>query len=196
VGDSALPPARATLLAVGAFGKPHGIRGELTFRPFGSWPAGVAVRRGEGLSVWLERADGFEAARVEAHRPAGEHWIVRLSGISTREEAAGLTGALVHVSRTDLPALDEGEFYVADLPGLEARNEQGEVLGRVTATFWNGAHDVATVVGPRGELLIPLVPAVVQRVDVRAGIVEVLWNADDLEDGGEESPEGTRADER
>jgi 16S rRNA processing protein RimM len=51
------------------------------------------------------------------------------------------------------------------------------VLGVVTRTYSNGAHDVIEVAGDRTRL-IPWVSAVVKEVDLPKGQILVEWGAD------------------
>ena len=55
-------------------------------------------------------------------------------------------------------SLDDAEFYVEDLVGCEAFGSDGQRIGQVTGTFWNGAQDVMTIAGDDGnEHLLPVV---------------------------------------
>lgn len=175
MGDTSSLPARTALLAIGVMGRPHGVRGEITLRPFGSFPRATDT-------LWLERDADWRKVEVESARPAGDHWILRLRGVHDRETAASLLPAHVHVLRANLPPLSPGEFYVADTVGLEVRDLEGDRLGKVVSTFWNGAHDVAVIArdqGKEGETLVPLVPTVVQEVRVAEGFLVVDWQDDE-----------------
>jgi len=184
MGDTSSLPARTALLAIGVMGRPHGVRGEITLRAFGSFPRSAGT-------LWLERDDAWRKVEVESARPAGDHWILRLRGVGDREAAAALLPAHAHVLRADLPPLSPGEFYVADTLGLEVRDVKGGRLGKVVSTFWNGAHDVAVIerdpgnerergnAGKEGETLVPLVPTVVQEVRVAEGYLLVDWQNDE-----------------
>jgi len=175
------PPLTA-LLAMGTFGRPHGVRGELTFWPDDGHPTPAGSPLGWGL-VWVETATGLRPLRVDKARSAGDHWLVTLAEIGTREAAAQLTKLRVLVPRSVLPPLAEGEFYVADTVGLEVRDQDDRNLGRVVSTFWNGAQDVAIVKSQNGEeTLLPLVDAVVQRVDLVKKLLTVLWEVDESVD--------------
>ena len=57
-------------------------------------------------------------------------------------------------------------------------NTLGEVLGVVTQTYSNGAHDVIEVAAGEKKRLIPWVPSVVTDVDLGVGRVLVDWGAD------------------
>jgi 16S rRNA processing protein RimM len=118
--------------------------------------------------------------RLLASRRVNDGYLVRIEGVSDREAAATLTLSEVRASRAALPPLAPGEFYVEDLAGCAVEDETGRPLGTVQGTFWNGAHDVATVVTADGsERLIPIVAAHVLAVDVSGRKMQVRWDDDD-----------------
>ena len=80
--------------------------------------------------------------------------------------------------RAVLPKPEQGVYYWADLVGLEVVNTQGLVLGVVKGMFSSGAQDVVELQGAKRTQLLPWVSAVVKRVDLEAGRIEVDWGAD------------------
>jgi 16S rRNA processing protein RimM len=157
-------------LLVGVLGRPHGLSGELTLRPYNHRGARLAGVR----ALILERDDAREQRQVTSARPGGDGWLVRLVGIDSRDAAASLTHALVRVRRDALPALEPGEFFVEDIIGCTVRTDQGRVLGIVDSVFWNGAQDIMVVKG-EAEELVPLVPEFLRGVDTGAREVLVAW---------------------
>lgn len=132
-------------------------------------PQALAAQR----TWWI---GGVECAVEEARAHSGK-LIAKLAGVESREQALKLKGKKVAVPRAALPEPARGTYYWADLVGLEVRNAGGEALGTVRTLFSNGAHDVMEVAGERTRLL-PWVSAVVRRVDLAAGRIEVEWEAD------------------
>jgi 16S rRNA processing protein RimM len=123
---------------------------------------------------------GWQRRRLLSCRPVNDGYLVRFDGVAHREAAAALTLSEVRAPRAALPPLGPGEFYVEDVPGCAVEDEAGRPLGTVQGTFWNGAHDVATVVSAEGvERLIPLVPAHVLAVDAAGRKMQVRWEDDD-----------------
>jgi 16S rRNA processing protein RimM len=77
--------------------------------------------------------------------------IARFAEIGDRNAAEALRGTLLWVTRDALPALDEGEYYHADLIGLAAVTDAGEAVGRVVAVENFGAGDVVEIERPPVE---------------------------------------------
>jgi 16S rRNA processing protein RimM len=163
-------PAPHKLVFIGKVTRPHGVRGE------------VKVQVGEGSGeawfearvVWLGRAP--ESARpfpVRRSRPGGRQAILALEGVDSVEAAEGLRDQKLFVAREDLSALEDGEFYVEDLLGLRVEDASGRLLGRLTAVFDNGAHEVYAVGSGQAEILLPVVDGVVLRVEPEAGRIVV-----------------------
>jgi 16S rRNA processing protein RimM len=79
-------------------------------------------------------------------------------------------GAELAVPREDLPPPAEDEYYEFQLVGLHAVEEGGRELGRVVAVHPGPANDALEL---EGGLLLPLVAACVQQVDLEAGRIQV-----------------------
>jgi len=124
--------------------------------------------------------------RVSGVRMQGNAVVARWQGCDGPEAAQQLRGWRVAVSRAQFPPLPEGQFYWADLVGLQVVNRQGSMLGLVRALRSTGAHDVLEVqaAAPAGspgvaaQLLIPLVDAYVDGVDLQGRCIRVDWQAD------------------
>ena len=123
-------------VVIGAVVAGHGVRGTLRVRAIGT---GKHFRKGvEPVVAGVRR-------RISAVRQTPKGFLVDVEGVESREEASDLKGEEFLLDRDELDALEEGEFYVADLIGLTATNEAGEVIGIVEETFETAAHEVLVV---------------------------------------------------
>jgi 16S rRNA processing protein RimM len=164
-------------LSVGVLGRPHGIRGDIYFRPHN--PQSRAFD--EVQQLWIVRDGQSRRYDVTSMRPVADAYVAHLDGVEDREAAAALTLAEVRVARAALPPLAPGEYFVEDVVGCAVENHDGRPLGVVRGTLWNGAHDLATIEGADGrERLIPLVPDFVLTVDAPARRMRVRWDDDDV----------------
>lgn len=128
---------------------------------------------------WLQQGQEWRPYRLVNGRVHGKTIIAQLEGVADRNQAAALFDCLVAVPRTELPALDKGEYYWSQLISLDVINVQGEKLGVVDFLFETGANDVLAVKTPLGEqILIPYLDSTVLGVDLTARAIEVDWQAD------------------
>ena len=134
-------------------------------------------------SPWYLKQDGhWQAYELVSGQKHSKGLIAQLKGCDDRDVAAGLVGQEIAISREQLPETGEGEYYWSDLIGLEVKNRQGELLGKVVQLMETGANDVLVVKGERGETLIPYVIGhYVLSVDLSAGCIEVDWEQDYLD---------------
>jgi 16S rRNA processing protein RimM len=126
---------------------------------------------------WLGSDARWEPAEVETGSVHGSSLVAKLKGVDGREDAEALRGREVAVPRAALPRSEAGEYYWADLEGLQVRNLEGQALGWVAGLLETGANQVLVVRGER-ERLIPFVDAVVKSVDLARGELVVDWGAD------------------
>ncbi len=156
------------LIAIARVGRPHGVRGDMRVWPFA--PASETLFEAKDVMVG---AEGGQARRYEIHScrkgPGGKNLLLSLKGLSSRDEAQALVGALVQVRPDQLAEIDEDEdaFYHKDLLGLPVEGPEGP-LGVLEEIIDNGGHDVL-VVRDREANLEVLLPFVEEMVEVAEG---------------------------
>jgi 16S rRNA processing protein RimM len=149
------------LIALGMFGAPQGVRGEVRIKSYTRDPKAIAgygpLTDGRGTRF------AFEAVRLLKD----EMLVVRVAGVGNREAAAALTGRELFARREQLPPPDTDEFYYDDLVGLTAVTRAAAPLGRVVAVNNYGAGDILEILpGAGGEsLLLPFTKAVAVEID-------------------------------
>ena len=161
------------VVTLGAISGVHGVRGWVKVLSFTEPRSNIAVYR-----KWrLRDTAGEEPATVmvEEARMSGRQLIAKLAGVDDRDEAAGLIGREIGVPRGELPACGAGEYYWADLEGLRVCNLRGDDLGRVDHLIDTGAHAVLVMAGDARRMIPFVAPAIVQRVDLEAGVITVEW---------------------
>jgi 16S rRNA processing protein RimM len=129
----------------------------------------------------LQKRGGGEMRHLAVAEHGGSHskLIARLEGIDDREAAAGLVGCEIAVDRDALPGLSEGEWYWADLVGMEVITSDEVSLGTVERVMPTGAHDVLVIKGQGEERLLPFVQGeVIERIDAQASKVYTHWASD------------------
>jgi 16S rRNA processing protein RimM len=108
--------------------------------------------------------------------------VIAFEGVSDRSSAEALKGTQLFVDRAALPEPDEDEFYHADLIGLEARDSEGRVLGKVAAIHNFGASDVIELVRSDGDQVhLAFTRETVPHIHIKDGyiIVAVPEDAED-----------------
>ena len=104
--------------------------------------------------------------------------MARLEGVDAREQALQLSGLSISVDRDRFEPAKPGEYYWADLIGLEVRTTSGVGLGAVTGLMETGANDVLVVRRERERLIPFVVGEFVKDVDLDAGVLIVDWDPD------------------
>lgn len=113
----------------------------------------------------------------KAHGKAGG-LVAAFEEVPDRNGAEAIDGFYIAVPRDALPKPEEGEYYWADLIGLEVLNTSDVRLGVVKGLLSTGAHDVLQVQDGDVERLIPFVASYVTDVDAAVGRILVEWEAD------------------
>ena len=161
------------MVVLGHVAAPYGVQGWLKIHPYTETIEGL-TRYAEW---WLGKQDKWRKVAVIEARPHGKTLVAKLQGCDDRAAAQLLQNLHIAVQRSHLPPAREGEYYWADLIGLEVVNLNGEALGVVSALFATGANDVLRVQGER-ERLIPFIPQVVCEVSLDAAVMRVDWELD------------------
>jgi 16S rRNA processing protein RimM len=132
-------------------GKPHGLDGSF----FVEGASEEEARFAKGATL---RVNGEPATVVASKRSRGRP-VIRLDREAQR-------GAELAVPRSELPPPEEDEYYAFELVGLDAVEEGGRQLGRVSEVQPGVANDVLEL---DSGLALPLVDACVLEVDLEEG---------------------------
>jgi 16S rRNA processing protein RimM len=137
---------------IGRVGRPHGLDGAFVVERASPddrrWQVGATVL-----------ADGVPATITLSRRAGGSRRAIRLDRDVAR-------GAELAVDASELPPPDPDSFYVFQLVGLDAVDEDGAPLGRVVDVHPGAANDNVEL---EDGTLVPLVEDAVREVDVAAG---------------------------
>jgi len=121
-----------------------------------------------GATVWIKDRPHI----VRAVRRVDRGFQVAFDGIDDREAAEEIRGAEVMVEGRR--ELEEGEFWPADLVGLEARTAEGARLGEVVGVVAGLAQDRLVVDGEGSTFEVPFVNVLVPVVDLERGYLEIV----------------------
>ena len=125
----------------------------------------------------LKSASGESEVSGGRGRAQGKGIVATLPEVNDRDAAARLIGSEIWVRRSALPRSERGEYYWADLEGLEVVTVEGAMLGRVSHLIATGANVVLVVRGGERERLIPFViDDYVKEVDLDSGRITVDWD--------------------
>jgi len=166
-------------LIVGRAGKPHGVHGDLLVEIITDFPERLTDGVRFGVGDEARPAEFFEAHRVRYHKG---RWLLSIRGIRDRNEVEEWRGRYLFLPEQALEELPEGYFYEHHLAGLECRNPEGEVLGRVTGVDPGEGQSRLVVRSGEREALVPYVPEIVREVDLEGGFIVIDAPAGLLDD--------------
>lgn len=162
-------------VAVGRFGRPHGIKGLVSVHSF-TTPRDNII---EYCPWYIHLNKTWKEIKLLQLSFGSRQCLALVEGYETRETAALLTNCDIGVLRHVLPVLPEGEYYWDELIGMQVVNTAGTVFGRVDSLLETGAHDVLVLKHHDQQRMIPYVPGrIVLHIDRQASKIVVDWEED------------------
>lgn len=126
------------LLQAGVITTTHGIRGEVKV-----FPTTDDVHRFEDLdSVLLDTGRDYMKLEIENVKYFKQYAILKFKGIDNINDIEKYKGRSLYVTRDQAIPLEEDEYYIADLIGLDVYLESGEKFGVLKDVMETGANDV------------------------------------------------------
>lgn len=157
----------------------HGIRGEVRINPWSDSPEFLC-----DFKRFYTSKDGGAELAAESLRPHKNIVIAKFKGCDDVETAQKLRGKVLFLNRDDC-ALDDGDFFVQDLIGMEVRDaDTDERYGEISEVSQTGANDVYHIRAEgKRDKLIPAIPQVVLSTDIDKNLMlirplEGLFDAD------------------
>lgn len=159
-------------VVIGTILGPFGVRGWIKVQSHTDPPENILR-----YSPWfIAEQSGVGERRVLDGRRHGNVVVARVEGVTDRDQAALLQRAEISVPRYRFPPLKRGQYYWADLIGLEVRTTEGMVLGSVANMMETGANDVMEVRGERERLIPFVIGQCVKEVRLDDGVIIVDWD--------------------
>jgi 16S rRNA processing protein RimM len=163
------PIREPEFVQVGFLHKAHGLKGEMIMSILTDFPDRIQV----GTEVFLREGE-YQPHKITGIRQHNRGKLVSFEGFTEREQLDFLRNAAVFIHKDNIPALEEGEFYLHQFIGLNVITDEGKELGKIGDIIETGANNVFVVWDQEGkEVLLPDIDEVIQNVDIEAQIVTV-----------------------
>lgn len=158
------------LLQVGVITTTHGIRGEVKVFPTTDDPKRFLDLKNVILDDGKTTLD-LEIQNVKFFKNLV---ILKFKGIDNINDIEKYKKAGLYVTREDAVELEEDEYFIADLIGMDVISDEGEQLGTISDVLQTGANDVY-VISSKGkkDLLLPAIHECVLDVNVEERTMKV-----------------------
>ena len=143
----------------------HGINGELRVESASDDPN----RFSPGGVLYINE----HPMRIEWARPHRGYMLLKLEGVTSREQAEALQGAPLEVIISEITPLPRGHYYHFQVIGMQVCTSEGLDLGIVTEIVTTGSNDVYVVRRDNAEVLVPAVSDIINEIDIDMGVIIV-----------------------
>ncbi|MDH5581355.1 MAG: ribosome maturation factor RimM [Bdellovibrionales bacterium] len=165
-------------LKIGQATKAHGIKGEVIFHLFNEdescldYINEICLKPLNSNSSLPKDGKIFNIEKIRM----GNKILVQFSEIQGRNELEEILPFEIYVDEKLLKEVEEGEFYLKDIIGLDAFDFQtGEKKGVIDSFYSNGAQDIIVIRGDRKKWEIPLVDSFFKEIDLENKKVLILF---------------------
>lgn len=155
---------------VGIITATHGLKGEVKIFPTTDDP-----KRFKRLKeVLLDTGKERKKLEIEGVKFFKKFVILRFKGLDSINDVERYRRCSLLVDREHAVRLGRNEYFVADLEGLQVRDEDGTPIGVLKSVMETGANDVYEIELSDGrQLLLPAIQQCVLEVDVEAGFIRI-----------------------
>ncbi len=157
-------------LQVGVITATHGIRGEVKVFPTTDDPERFLDLK----TIYLDTGREKMLLHISGVKFFKQFVILKFKEFDNINEVEPFRKKSLLVTREQAVPLEEDEYFIADLIGLQVVTDGGELLGELTDVLETGANDVYQVTDKNGkELLLPAIKDCILSVDLEKGEMEV-----------------------
>lgn len=157
-------------LEIGQIVNTFGIKGFVKIYPYVN-----ELQRFDDLkTVYIKNKKQESKYEIEEVKYQKNMVLIKFKGIETVEQAESLRNSFVEIDRKDAIALEEGEYFIADLLGANVYLETGEKLGVLEDIYNTGSNDIYVVKNELGkQYLLPYIDDVIKKIDVENSKITV-----------------------
>lgn len=154
------------MLQVGVITQTHGVRGEVKV-----FPTTDDVNRFKKLKqVILDIGKETMSLEIQSVKFFKQFVILKFKGIDNINDIEKYKRCSLYVTREHAVALEEDEYFIADMIGMEVCTEDGNIFGTLKDVIETGANDVYVIENAEhGEVLVPAIKECIRSVDIEKG---------------------------
>lgn len=154
------------MLQVGVITQTHGVRGEVKV-----FPTTDDVNRFKKLKqVILDTGKETMPLEIQSVKFFKQFVILKFKGIDNINDIEKYKRCSLYVTREHVVALEEDEYFIADMIGMEVCTEDGNIFGTLKDVIETGANDVYVIENAEhGEVLVPAIKECIRSVDIEKG---------------------------
>lgn len=147
----------------------HGIRGEIKIKPLTDDPGRFYDLDAVDV-VYKGKRTNYEIEMVRLHK---ENVLLSLCGLRDRDAAEKLKGAMIEIDREEAVELEEDEYFITDLIGLQVIDPEGVTIGIIRNVLQTtGAVDTLEIKTAEKILFVPFRKIYFPKIDFEKGIAE------------------------
>lgn len=157
------------VVVLGAITGVHGVGGMVRLKSFTQDPYAI------GDYGPLLLGDTGRRLEITHLQPQKGVFLARFAGVDDRNGAEALKGLELKLERDKLPDTEDGEFYFADLVGLDVKRDNDQIVGKVVEVVNFGAGDLLEIAfaDRKKTELLAFDEATVPVVDIAGGFVVI-----------------------
>ena len=154
------------LLQVGVITQTHGVHGEVKVFPTTDDPE----RFLDLEYVFLDTGREKKKLTIQSVKFFKQFVILKFKGINNINDIEKYKRCPLLVDRENAVELEEDEYFIADMIGMDVLTEDGEIFGKLKDVIETGANDVYIINSKKhGEVLIPAIKECILDVNVKEG---------------------------
>ena len=154
------------LLQVGVITQTHGVHGEVKVFPTTDDPE----RFLDLEYVFLDTGREKKKLVIQSVKFFKQFVILKFKGINNINDIERYKRCALLVDRENAVELEEDEYFIADMIGMNVFTEDGENFGTLKDVIETGANDVYIINSKKhGEVLIPAIKECILDVNVKEG---------------------------
>lgn len=150
-------------LEIGQIVNTFGIKGMVKVRPF----TDNIERFNKLKKVYVVNKNARKELKIEEVKYHKNMVLVKFEGVENLEDAENYRNYYLEIDRKDAKPLEEGNYYIVDLLGLDVYEEEGNFLGKLEDIYNTGSNDIYVVKSEDGkQVLLPAIKDVIKKIDI------------------------------
>lgn len=150
-------------LEIGQIVNTFGIKGMVKVKPFTN-----NIKRFDDLkNVYIKNRKEKKEYQIEEVKYHKNMVLIKFKGIETPEDANLLRESYLLIDRSKEEPLEDGNYYIVDMIGIEVYSDKGELLGNLEDIFNTGSNDIYVVKDNQGkQILLPAISEVIKQINI------------------------------